>query len=212
LVKAIPKLTLLRNNFNCKKKMGDEETHPVVIDLGSGNTYAGFGGDDQPRCAFPTIVGRKSKAYAVIEGGAAMSGGIDKTYIGDEAQSNRNYLTIERPVKHGIIHDWNDVEKIYHHIYYNELRVAPEEHPLLLTEPSFSPHAQREKNLQIMIETFNVPAVGFINQGVATLYASGRHCAYNVCIGDGVVQGIPIEGNLSPHSIETNCVFNIKLF
>ena len=39
-------------------------------------------------------------------------------------------LTIE----HGIITNWSDMEKIWHHTFYNKLRVAPEDHPVLLTE------------------------------------------------------------------------------
>lgn len=170
---------------------------PVVIDNGSGLIKAGFAGDQIPKHHFPNFIGRP-KHVRVMAG--ALEGDV---FLGPDAEEHRGLLTIKYPMEHGIVTDWNDMERIWQYIYSkDQLQTFSEEHPVLLTEAPLNPRRNREKAAEIFFETFNVPALFISMQAVLSLYATGRTTGAVLDSGDGVTHAVPIyEGFAMPHSI-----------
>ncbi|CAF1467846.1 unnamed protein product [Rotaria sordida] len=174
----------------------DDEIYSIVIDNGSGTIKAGIAGDDSPRVIIPSVVGRLRHSKTLPETSQT------DLFIGYKALNNKEILSVHYPIEHGIITNWDDMEKIWHHIFYNELHVVPEEHPVLLSEASLNPIANREKMAKILFEQFNTPAMYVANQGVLSFYTLGRTAGIILEIGDGVSHTVPInEGYAIPHAI-----------
>ena len=89
----------------------------VVIDNGSGMCKAGLSGEDAPRAVFPAITGTP-KTESIMMGTENK-----EVYVGQEAQAKRGILALKYPIEHGIVNDWDAMEKIWSHTYNNELRV-----------------------------------------------------------------------------------------
>eukprot|EP00746_Dinoflagellata_sp_MGD_P073172 gnl/MRDRNA2_/MRDRNA2_29705_c0_seq1.p1 gnl/MRDRNA2_/MRDRNA2_29705_c0~~gnl/MRDRNA2_/MRDRNA2_29705_c0_seq1.p1 ORF type:complete len:773 (-),score=164.10 gnl/MRDRNA2_/MRDRNA2_29705_c0_seq1:1659-3977(-) len=174
----------------------DTEQQVIVIDCGSEMTKAGFAGDDAPRSVMPTIVGRPKMAGIMV--------GMDQkdAYVGDEAQAKRGVLTMKYPVEHEVITDFHAMEKIWHNLFYNELRVAPEECCVLLAQCPLNSKANMERTAQIMFETFNVRGLQMLPSPVLALYASGRTTGLVISVGASVTHVVPVyEGYALPHAI-----------
>ena len=82
------------------------------------------------------------------------------------------------------------------------MRIRPESQPVLLTERPLNPKVSRERIVQIMFDTFDVPAMFLGNQAVLSLYASGRTTGCVLDSGDDVTHAVPIyEGNYIAHAV-----------
>ncbi|MCB1140558.1 MAG: hypothetical protein KDK23_17500, partial [Leptospiraceae bacterium] len=130
----------------------DAFARTVVIQLEDSTIYAGFAGESSPRVSFPAVVGRPKRT------GVMVGMGQKDAYIGKEALARRSTLTLNYPIRNGFVQNMDDLEKILHHTFYNELRVAPEDQGVLIIESSFSRRSDRERIVQMLFETFNVPA------------------------------------------------------
>ncbi|RKP28997.1 Actin/actin-like protein [Metschnikowia bicuspidata] len=182
---------------------------PVVLDNGSGNLKAGFAGEDRPKHCMPTVVGRPkyqkvmaALLFLAIEP-SALRYNNDETYIGTIAQQNRGLLKLSHPMEHGVVTDWDDMERVWSHAYSAELKTAPEDHPLLITEAPLNPRANRDRICQVLFETMGVPCVYVSIQAVLSLYASGRTTGVVVAVGDGVGHVVPVYDGFSlPTSVK----------
>ncbi|KAF9353231.1 Actin, aortic smooth muscle [Mortierella sp. AD094] len=183
----------------CLQWVLKEEFPAVVIDNGSGWMRAGLANNEAPRTVFPNVLGRL-RHYS------------SASYIGHEAVLRRGILTLKYPIEGGIITNWDTMENIWLETFYNELRVSPEEHSVLLTETPLTPRVNREKMTQSMFETFCVPAIYVSNTAVLSMYASGRTTGIVLESGYGTTHAVPIyEGYSLPRNVRRNDVTGLDL-
>ena len=181
--------------------MSEEEDYGqyphIIIDNGTGYCKAGFSNEEGPRTVIPSCVGYPKYSDVIYN-----YSDKKEFYVGEEANRKRGILKLNYPMENGVINNWDDMEKIWGYIFTNELRAAPEEHNVMLTEAPFNPKENREKMAQIMFETFNVPNFFIYIQAILSLYSAGKYTGFVLDSGDGVTHSVPVfEGYCLPHAI-----------
>ena len=74
------------------------------------------------------------------------------TYVGDEAWRPTEILYPTPPtIENGVVTNWEDMEKVWHHTFYNELRLNPAEYSVIMSEPPHNPKENREKTIEVLI-------------------------------------------------------------
>ncbi|GHJ90009.1 hypothetical protein NliqN6_6411 [Naganishia liquefaciens] len=197
---------------------------PLVIDNGTGYTKMGFAGNPEPSFVFPTVIathggsstsGGKSTVtsnassrpagappVASKPGHLASKRGIDDLdfYIGDEAIANAKTYGLHYPIKHGMVENWDHMERFWAQSIFKYLRAEPEDHYVLLTEPPLNPPENRENTAEIMFESFNIQGLYIAVQAVLALAASWTSSKVQernltgvvIDSGDGVTHTIPV--------------------
>ncbi|MCH7474268.1 MAG: hypothetical protein IIA27_06305 [Gemmatimonadetes bacterium] len=150
---------------------GADVQQAVIITIGSTTTHVGFAGDDAPRAAVPTIAGHPKSP------GVMVGMGQKDVYYGDEAWGRRGVLNLVQLVQRGQVIASEEFLGFLHHVFYDELRVAPEEHPVLLAISDVVAEPQARQLLQMLFEEFNVPRAYIASQAQLAVYASGRTTA-----------------------------------
>jgi len=170
----------------------------VIIDNGTGYTKMGYAGNTEPQFIIPSCIAIKESAKV---GDHRLGKGVEDLdfFIGDEAVEAPNYAT-KWPIRHGIVDDWDLMERFMEQAIFKYLRAEPEDHYFLLTEPPLNTPENREYLAEIMFESFNVPGLYIAVQAVLALAASwtSKQTAERTLTGtvidsgDGVTHVIPV--------------------
>lgn len=172
--------------------METREVVPVVmIDNGSHQVRAGYPGEEGPRLVSPSLVGQARNK------GVAMAAGMSECSVGEEAVQRRGMLSCNLPFQGGIVNDWGDAERLWSHIIFSELRIVPESHCFVMTQPATAPHQQKEKILELMMETFNAHSLYLGAAPVFSLYSYGLTTGLVVDGGLDGVSAVPVHEGYS---------------
>ncbi len=158
----------------------------IVLDSGTGMVKAGFAGENKPSIVVKSVVG-KPKYNGIMFG---MND--EKKYVCDQVDEMKGLLELSYPIEHGIINNWDDIENIWSHVFYNKLKIEPKDHNILMTEAALNPIENRKKMLELLFEKFNVKGTYVSMQAVLALYGSSKTTGVVVDSGDGVTHIVPV--------------------
>jgi len=170
---------------------------PVVCDNGTGFVKCGFAGSNFPAHIFPSMIGRPLMRFEED----FKNVDLKDIMVGDECALHRAMLEITYPVDNGIINDWKGMASVWDYTFNERLKIKPEEHKILLTEPPMNPKDNQKKILEHMLEKYQFEAAKVSIQAMLVLYAQGLLTGVVVDSGDGVTHIVPVWEGICPPTL-----------
>ncbi|KAF8294293.1 putative actin-like protein [Trypanosoma cruzi] len=164
-----------------------ERVPVVILDTGSHCLRAGYADEQGPRLDIPALVGHPRNR------GVAMAAGMNEYEIGEEALVKRGMLTVGSPIENGLVVNWEHMEKLWSHVMFSEMRVTPESHCFVVPQPVNTPAAQKEKTLELMMETFHVHSLFLGTSQVLSLYGYGLTTGLVLDSGKDRTMAVPVH-------------------
>uniref|UniRef100_A0A1D2A4J3 Actin-related protein 4 n=1 Tax=Auxenochlorella protothecoides TaxID=3075 RepID=A0A1D2A4J3_AUXPR len=165
---------------------GGDEVNAVVVDLGSFTVKVGYAGEDTPKHVFPSALGSidsPPNGDAMEVDGVGPSGRTFKVGTASLAVPQDGLEVISPFSEAGVLEDWDALEALYNHAFKDQLRLDLKEHPLMLGEPSNTPRPVREKQVELLFERYDTPAVFLAKNAVLSAFSTGRQTALVVDAG-----------------------------
>jgi actin, other eukaryote len=172
---------------------------PLVHDFGSHMTKSGFAGDDAPRVVFPSLIARpkNTSSFPLLR--------TSDVRVGDEVYFKGSHSwNITQVLEKSTVKNWDDMEKLFHHTCFNEIRVAPEEHHHLIAEAPFTPLEHRIKMCEIAFEKFDCAALSTASSSLLSCLCTGRTTGLVIDSGYDSTTCVPVfegDARVLPHAM-----------
>ncbi|NXD39947.1 ARP3B protein, partial [Copsychus sechellarum] len=165
-------------------------------------TKLGYAGNTEPQFIIPSceLPIKLSTKVQVVSALFTLSGTVDSLIFKKVVLIRKYSFWACWPIRHGIVEDWDLMERFMEQVIFKYLRAEPEDHYFLMTEPPLNTPENREYLAEIMFESFNIPGLYIAVQAVLALAASwtsrqvGERTLTGIVIdsGDGVTHVIPV--------------------
>lgn len=149
--------------------MADDVPEAVILDLGSFNCRIGLAGNEEPLNSFNSVIG------------GPKSQENNATFIGEDAQNQRDILNLYCPFENGKITDWASWEAMTSHAL--DRINAFYERPIISIVNPMSSLSTYSTMSEILFETFDFPAIYMEEPTILAMYSSGRTTGVSLTIG-----------------------------
>jgi actin-related protein len=126
-----------------------------------------------------------------------------EAFVGENTGAASQYVNTltTHPISRGVVKDWDQMEKLWHHIAETVNLSSNESTSIFIVESHKSTALDRVKWADLLFDTCHSPSICIGNSASLTIFAAGRTTGVAVECGAGLTSAVPIfEGLALKHA------------